>query len=77
MPTIESIRRITVQYRSEGAEKVRSDADAVATAQTRMGELLGPRQLEELLGTLERSSLGIQPKYLTKRPRRARRAQAK
>jgi hypothetical protein len=42
-----------------------------------MGELLGPRQLEELLGTLERSSLGIQPKYLTKRPRRARRAQTK
>lgn len=38
MPTIESIRRITVQYRSEGAEKVRSDADAVAAAQTRMGD---------------------------------------
>ncbi len=38
MPTIESIRRITVQYRSEGAEKVRSDADAVAAAQSRMGD---------------------------------------
>ena len=37
MPSIESIRRVTVQYRSEGADKVRSDADAVAAAQTRMG----------------------------------------
>lgn len=37
MPSIESIRRVTVQYRSEGADKVRSDADSVAAAQTRMG----------------------------------------
>ena len=37
MPSIETIRRMTVQYRSEGADKVRSDAEAVAAAQTRMG----------------------------------------
>ncbi|MGX9984543.1 phage tail length tape measure family protein [Methylobacterium fujisawaense] len=37
MPSLETIRRVTVQYRSEGAEKVRSDAESVAAAQTQMG----------------------------------------
>ncbi|MFB0488380.1 phage-related minor tail protein [Methylobacterium sp. OAE515] len=38
MPSIESIRRVTIAYQSTGADKVRADADAVAAAQTRMGE---------------------------------------
>ncbi|MGN8096211.1 phage tail length tape measure family protein [Methylobacterium sp. 22177] len=37
MPSIETIRRVTVQYSSQGADKVRADAEAVAAAQTRMG----------------------------------------
>lgn len=36
MPSIDTIRRISVQYRSEGADAVRSDANAVAAAQTNM-----------------------------------------
>lgn len=37
MPSINTLRTVTVRYQSEGADKVRSDADAVAAAQTRMG----------------------------------------
>ncbi len=38
-------------------------------AQRRMGELLGPKQLGELLGTLDQSMRNIQPKFPRKRPR--------
>jgi hypothetical protein len=37
MPSLETIRRVTVQYQSTGADKMRADADAVADSQTRMG----------------------------------------
>ena len=61
-------RRITLT--PKGQRALRDGYVRWQGAQARMGELLGAHQLEELLGTLERSSLGVQPKYLTKRSRR-------
>lgn len=64
-------RRITLT--AKGQQALRDGYVRWQGAQARMSELLGASQLEELLGTLERSSLGVQPKYLTKRSRRAAR----
>lgn len=39
MPSLNTIRTLILRYQSEGAEKARADANAVADAQQRVGQV--------------------------------------